>query len=94
MENGIDTKPIHKLGHGRPDILDTIKNGEIQLIINSPRGKMSRERGSYIRRAAIAHKIPIITTVAAALAAAKGIEARRKGQTKVKSLQIYHKDIK
>lgn len=92
-KNGIDSQHINKLGHGRPDIVDAIKNHEINLVVNSPSGKESQEDDSYIRKAAIAHKVLSITTPAAALAAAKGIMVRRKGQGKVKSLQDYHKGI-
>jgi carbamoyl-phosphate synthase large subunit len=92
-EHGIDSKPVPKLGYGRPNLVDAIKNGEIQLVINTPSGKQSKTDSSYIRKAAINYKILNITTIAAALAAAKGIAARRKGQSKVKSLQKYHEDI-
>ncbi|MEW6672122.1 MAG: carbamoyl-phosphate synthase large subunit [Thermodesulfobacteriota bacterium] len=92
--NGIESEPIRKLGYGRPDIVDAIKNGEIKLVINTPSGKDSQEDDSYIRKAAIKYKVSHITTTAAALAAAKGIAARRKGKSDVKSLQTYHGDIK
>ena len=71
-----------------------IKNGDIHLVINTPSGKLSQHDDSYIRKAAIRHKIPYITTTAAALAAARGIAARTKGMPPVKSLQEYHADIK
>jgi carbamoyl-phosphate synthase large subunit len=93
-EYDIDSDKILKLGHGRPDIVDAIKNGEIQLVINTPSGKTAKEDDSYIRKAAIKHKVLIITTTAATLAAAKGIAARRSGNAKVKSLQNYHRDIR
>jgi carbamoyl-phosphate synthase large subunit len=93
-ENGIESEHIHKIGHGRPHIVDAVKNGEINLIINTPSGKESQEDDSYIRKAAIRYKIPYITTAAAALAAAKGIMVRRQGHANVKSLQSYHADIK
>jgi carbamoyl-phosphate synthase large subunit len=92
--NGIESEHIHKIGHGRPHIVDAVMNGEINLIINTPSGKESQEDDSYIRKAAIRYKIPYITTPAAAMAAAKGIMARRKGHERVKSLQQYHADIK
>jgi len=92
-EHGIDSKPVPKLGYGRPNLVDAIKNKEIQLVINTPSGKQSKTDSSYIRKAAINYKILNITTIAAALAAARGIAARRKGQSKVKSLQNYHEDI-
>jgi carbamoyl-phosphate synthase large subunit len=74
--------------------VDAVKNGKIQLIINTPSGKESKDDDSYIRKAAIEYKILNITTAAAALAAAKGIAARRAGKSRVKSLQAYHTDIK
>jgi carbamoyl-phosphate synthase large subunit len=92
-EQGMDTEKINKLGHGRPDIVDAIKNGEIQLVINTPSGKTAKEDDSYIRKAAIKHKVLTITTTAATLAAARGIAARKKGHAPVKSLQRYHADI-
>ncbi|MBL7194971.1 MAG: carbamoyl-phosphate synthase large subunit [Desulfobacterales bacterium] len=94
QEHGIESETIRKLGYGRPHIVDAVKNGEIQLIINTPSGKESKDDDSYIRKAAIEYKILNITTTAAALAAAKGIAARRTGKSKVKSLQAYHADIK
>jgi len=93
-EYGIVSEQILKLGHGRPNIVDAIKNKEIALVINTPLGKTSKEDDSYIRKAAIKYKVLNITTAAATLAAAKGIAARRKGQAKVKSLQDYHADIR
>ncbi|MBW1887641.1 MAG: carbamoyl-phosphate synthase large subunit, partial [Deltaproteobacteria bacterium] len=93
-ENGIDSDPILKMHEGRPNIVDSIKNEEIHLIINSPSGKLSKHDDSYIRKAAIKYKVPYITTLAAAVAAAKGIRSFQKGNGKVKSLQSYHEDIK
>ncbi len=93
-DNGIDSEPIKKIGYGRPDIVDAIKNKEIQLVVNTPSGKESQEDDSYIRKSVINYKVPYITTTAAALATAKGISARRKGAAMVKSLQDYHADIK
>jgi len=92
--NGVDTESINKMHEGRPHIVDAIKNGEIQLVINTPSGKLSKYDDSYIRKAAIKYKVPYITTTAAAAAAAKGIAARRKGSYIVKSLHAYHADIK
>ncbi len=90
---GITTEPILKMHEGRPNIVDAVKNGEIQLIINTPSGKMSAYDDSYIRKAAIKYRIPYITTTAAAAAAVKGIQAFRKGHGRARSLQSYHKDI-
>ncbi|MFA5291814.1 MAG: carbamoyl-phosphate synthase large subunit [Phycisphaerae bacterium] len=93
-QNNVKVERINKMQEGRPNIIDAIKNGEIQLLINTPAGKTSQYDDSYIRKAAIKHKIPYITTIAAAVASAKGIEAVQKGKGKVKSLQEYHADIK
>ena len=93
-EHGVEAEPILKLHEGRPNIVDGIKNEEIQLIINTPSGKLSQHDDSYIRKAAIKYKIPYITTIPAAVAAAKGIAAFRKGHGRAKSLQDYHADIK
>jgi len=93
-EHGIESEPIFKMHEGRPNIADSIKNEEIHLVINTPSGKLSKHDDSYIRKAAITYKVPYITTLAAAVAAVKGITAIRKGHGKVKSLQRYHADIK
>jgi len=91
---GIESELILKVYEGRPNIVDEIKNGEIQLVINTPSGKLSQYDDSYIRKAAIQYKVPYITTLAAATAAAKGIAEYHKGKSGVKSLQSYHADIK
>jgi carbamoyl-phosphate synthase large subunit len=92
-DHGIDSDPILKEHEGRPNISDAIKNGEIQLVVNTPSGKLSIEDDSYIRKAAIKYKVPYITTATAAVSAAKGIAAHRQGHGEVKSLQQYHADI-
>jgi len=92
--NGIKAVPIRKLHEGRPNITDAITNGEIQLVINTPIGKLSQYDDSYIRKSAIKHKIPYITTLSAAAAAAEGIAAYRSGSSAAKPLQDYHADIK
>ncbi len=91
--NGIPAEPIKKIYEGRPNIVDAIKNGDIQLVINTPAGKMSEYDDSYIRKAAIKHKILYITTTSAALAATDGILERKHGRYHVKSLQEYHSEI-
>ncbi len=92
-EHGIDSKEIKKVHEGRPNIVDGIKNGEIQLVVNTPEGKESEFDDSYIRKNAIKYNIPYITTTSAALAATEGIRERLKGDYKVKSLQEYHAEI-
>jgi carbamoyl-phosphate synthase large subunit len=91
---GIPSQPILKTREGRPNIVDALMDGEIQLVINTPRGKAGKADDAYIRTTAINRKIPYVTTLAAAVAAAKGIAAFRKGHGQVKSLQAYHADIK
>ena len=92
-DKGIPSESILKEYEGRPNITDAIKNGEIQLVINTPVGKLSNQDDSYIRKAAIKHRVPYITTLAAATAAVKGIKAFRRTIPYVKSLQSYHRDI-
>jgi carbamoyl-phosphate synthase large subunit len=94
QERGVESTPILKLTQGRPNIEDAIKNGEIQLVINTPKGKFTEVDDSYLRKAAIKHKLPYITTTTAALAATRGIAARREGQSPLKSLQEYHRGIR
>jgi carbamoyl-phosphate synthase large subunit len=92
-DKGVKTEHILKMQEGRPNIVDAIKNAEIQLVINTPAGKLSKYDDSYIRKAAIKYKVPYITTTAAAAAAVKGIEARRRGESPIASLQSYHSAI-
>jgi len=92
-EHGIESEHILKLHEGRPNIVDAIKNREIQLVINTPSGKLSKYDDSYIRKSSIKYKVPYITTPAAAMAAVKGIEAFKSDHGFVKSLQSYHRDI-
>ena len=91
---GIDSKVILKMHEGRPNIVDGIKNNEIHLVVNTPSGKLSKHDDSYIRKAAIKYKVAYITTIAAALAATRGITKNQQGHSGVKSLQSYHLDIK
>jgi len=93
MNNGIAADKILKVYEGRPNIVDAIKNHEIQLIINTPIGKQSQYDDSYIRKSAIKYQIPYITTATAAIATAKGIAASQVGETFIKSLQDYHADL-
>jgi carbamoyl-phosphate synthase large subunit len=92
--HGVASEYIQKLHEGRPNITDVIKNNEIQLVINTPSGRLSQYDDSCIRKTAIKYKVPYITTVAAATAAAKGIEACQQATSQVKPLQTYHADIK
>jgi len=89
-ENGVPADSIWKMHEGRPHIIDEIKNDNICLIINTPHGKVSEQDDSHIRKSAVRYQIPYITTASAAMAAAAGIEARKKKELTVKSLQEYH----
>ena len=92
---GIPAEKVNKLYEGRPNILDLITNGKIDLIINSPVGKDSIHDDSYLRKAAIKAKIPYMTTIAAARATASGIQyVKSHGDSDVKSLQMMHGEIK
>ena len=94
-EAGVKAELVKKLYEGRPNILDLITNGDIDLIINSPVGKDSIHDDSYLRKAAIKGKIPYMTTIAAARATAKGIlYVQKHGDEGVKSLQELHSEIK
>ncbi|MBP3469340.1 MAG: carbamoyl-phosphate synthase large subunit [Lachnospiraceae bacterium] len=93
-EAGVPAEKILKLYEGRPNVLDAITNGQINLIINSPVGKDSVHDDSYLRKAAIKGKIPYMTTVAAARATAKGIlYVKQHGNGEIKSLQQLHSEI-
>ena len=92
--HGVPSELILKVHEGRPNILDLITNREIQLVINTPIGKLSQYDDSYIRKTAVKYKIPYVTTLSAAAAAAKGITAYLNGEPEVKSLQSYHSNIK
>ena len=93
-EAGIEAEKVKKLYEGRPNILDMITNGKIDLIVNSPVGKDSVHDDSYLRKAAIKAKIPYITTIAAARVTANGIRYMNEhGRGDVKSLQQLHSEI-
>jgi len=91
-KEGIPNKQIKKLHEGRPNIADAIMNGEIQLIINTPIGRNSQYDDSFIRMKAIQHKLPYITTIAAAEASIEGIKAIKKHKNIPTALQDYYKE--
>ena len=93
-DNGIEAKEVKKLKEGRPNMMDIILNGEVDLIINTPRGSESAADDSYLRKAAIKKKIPYMTTMAAAKATVNGIKTiKERGNSEVKSLQSLHAQI-
>ena len=89
-KNGIKVKAVKKIAEGRPHVEDYIKNGEIQLILNTPIGKGPKFDEYRIRREATIRQIPIITTIPGARAAVDGIKAMKTGKLQVKPLQEYH----
>ena len=91
--NGIPVQTVFKVGEGRPDIVDRIKNGEIDLVINSPSGKKPKADEVAIRSQSVAHNIPCITTLSGASAAVNGIESLLKRGISTKSIQEYHQGI-
>ena len=91
---GIAISPVAKLGEGRPNILDLIKNSEISLVINTPSGKEAAADQTAIRRGAISYAVPYITTVPGAAAAVRGIASLQKGEIAVRTIQEYHQSIK
>ncbi|MCE5250562.1 carbamoyl-phosphate synthase large subunit [bacterium] len=89
-DNCVPNTRIKKLHEGRPNIMDAIKNNDIHLIINTPLGRYSKDDDSFIRMMAIQQKLPYVTTIAAAQASVKGIEAMKKEKTAPKPLQDYY----
>jgi carbamoyl-phosphate synthase large subunit len=90
--NGIPVQTVFKVGEGRPDIVDQMKNGEIHLVINTPSGKKPKTDEVAIRSQSVAHNIPCVTTLSGAEAVVNGIESLRRGMS-VKSVQEYHQNI-
>jgi carbamoyl-phosphate synthase large subunit len=87
---GIEAEGVYKVNEGRPNIVDLIKTGKVDLIINTPLGRESFYDEKSIRRAAIRHNIPCITTLSAAHAAARGIRAMHEHAIEVAALQDLH----
>ncbi len=88
-EHGLNVELVLKLHEGRPHVLDAIKNKKIQLIINTPSGEEAQTDARLIRRTALTYKIPIITTIAGAKAAAAAIRSQQSTTLGVKALQDY-----
>jgi carbamoyl-phosphate synthase large subunit len=88
---GVEANTVYKVNEGRPHIVDYIKSGKINLIINTPLGRQSFFDEKAIRRAAVNHHVPCITTIAGAAAAVNGIRALRSESLSVHTLQEYHR---
>jgi carbamoyl-phosphate synthase large subunit len=87
---GMQVERVFAVKEGRPNVVDLIKSDRIQMIVNTPTGQVSYFDEAAIRRAAVAARVPTITTLAAARAAADGIEALQRGEYSVESLQALH----
>ena len=88
-EQGLEVRTVNKVLEGRPHIVDEIKNGDVALVFNTTEGAQALADSMSLRRAALIMKVPYYTTVAGARAAVEGIDAIRKGQLEVASLQSY-----
>ncbi|MGU3537134.1 carbamoyl-phosphate synthase large subunit [Methylobacterium sp. A54F] len=88
-ENGVAAERVNKVLEGRPHVVDSIKNGDIQLVLNTTEGAGALSDSRSLRRAALLHKVPYYTTLAGAMAAAEGIKAYLEGDLQVRALQEY-----
>jgi carbamoyl-phosphate synthase large subunit len=86
---GVKTQRVNKVSEGRPHVVDLIKNGEIQLVLNTTEGAQALADSRSLRRAALLHKVPYYTTLAGAIAASQGIRAYLAGDLEVRALQDY-----
>jgi carbamoyl-phosphate synthase large subunit len=89
-QNGIPVEVVNKVHEGRPNIVDLIKNRQIDLIINTSTGRRPKRDQVSIRAVAVDHSVPLITTISGAAASVHGIEALRQEEIQVKTLQEYH----
>jgi carbamoyl-phosphate synthase large subunit len=89
VENGVPAERVNKVLEGRPHVVDSIKNGDIQLVLNTTEGAGALSDSRSLRRAALLHKVPYYTTLAGAMAAAEGIKAYLEGDLQVRALQEY-----
>ncbi|HOC18919.1 MAG TPA: carbamoyl-phosphate synthase large subunit, partial [Vicinamibacterales bacterium] len=88
--NNLPARPIYKVNEGRPNVADAVANGEIALVVNTPLGRASFFDEKALRRAAMLHGVPCLTTMSAAVAAVSAIAAIREGEAEVRALQDYH----
>ena len=93
-KQGVEVEEVYKIREARPNIIDRIKNREIALVINTPRGRHTPEDSYSIRRAALEYNVPYTTTLAAAKATLHAIRTLKDGKLEVKSLQEYHEMMK
>ncbi len=88
-ENGVAVESVHKINEGRPNVVDMIKNKELDLIINTPYGMIPRQNENVIRAEAIKHAVPIVTTLSGARAAVLALHSLRRHKLQVYPLQHY-----
>ncbi|MDY6930549.1 MAG: carbamoyl-phosphate synthase large subunit [Halobacteriota archaeon] len=88
--NGVECDLVNKVNDTRPNVVDLIKNGEVDIVINTTAGKESILNSQPIRRTALEHNVPYFTTMAAGRALVKGMESQRKSEPSVKALQDYY----
>jgi carbamoyl-phosphate synthase large subunit len=87
---GIPATPVLKVHEGRPNAIDLLLSGQVQLLINTPLGKLTQRDDYLLRRAALQHRVPYTTTMSAASAACDAITALRSEPGEVRSLQEWH----
>jgi carbamoyl-phosphate synthase large subunit len=87
---GIPSERINKVSQGSPHVVDALRAGEIELVINTPRGEEAHTDGAILRAAAVAAGVPIITTLSAAMASVQGMKAVKDKPLRVRSLQTHH----
>jgi carbamoyl-phosphate synthase large subunit len=88
-ENGVNVQLVAKIDEGRPTVIDLLKNGQLQMIFNTPSGMIPRKDENRIRSAAYAHNVCLMTTITGAYAALSGIKALRQKRVGVRPLQKY-----
>lgn len=93
LQHGLKVEKVKKISEGRPNVLDKMLNGEVDLLINTPTGRVPKLDQTSIRAIAVILGIPYCTTMTGARATVEAIEALRKGQLRVKSIQEYHEEI-
>jgi carbamoyl-phosphate synthase large subunit len=91
--NGVPVEVVRKVHEGTPNVVDLIRAGEIDVVVNTPQGSGPRSDGYEIRTAAVATDIPCVTTLSGLAAMVQGIEARQTGELTVRSLQSYHREV-
>jgi carbamoyl-phosphate synthase large subunit len=91
-EHGIPNTKILKIVEGRPNVIDYIRNGEVNLVINTPAGEVAREDEKTMGAVSMEYKVPFITTASAAAAALSGVTSLRETELQVQSLQEWYRN--